>query len=137
MPSGPPSATTPTTGLDHSSEGGVHPLMRTSADKIVTTTLQTVQPLPAELAAMITEPSPVARVAPNLLKMMVTIDPPPSFGRSARTTKGELKSTKYINESYLSTVETMSKVYLYTSHLAYLAEVSTCCDTGIENVIYP
>ena len=109
--------------------------MRTSADKIVTTNLQTVQPLPAELAAMITEPSPVARVAPNLLKMMVTIDPPPSFGRSARTTKGELKSTKYIIESYLSTVETMSKVYLYTSHLAYLAEVSTCCDTGIENVI--
>ena len=25
----------------------------------------------------------------------------------------------------------------YTNHLAYLAEISTCCDTGLENVVDP
>lgn len=59
----------------------------------------------------------------------------PSVRRSARTTKGTLSSTKYIDEVYLTSV------HLGRDHqelqLAYLAELQTYFNTGIINVTDP
>ena len=102
-----------------------------------TSTATEVQPLPPELAALITEPTTTQKQAAAELPDLPLSDAPPLVRRSARTTKGEFQSKKYIDESYLTTVENMDSIDPYTSHLVYLAEVSTCCDSGIENVIDP
>ncbi len=63
-------------------------------------------------------------------------DSPPSMPRrSERSNKGECRSTKHMDEAYIS--EVVSPSSSHTTNLAYLAEVSTCCDTGIENAVDP
>jgi hypothetical protein len=57
--------------------------------------------------------------------------------RSKRATKGVFQSTNYIDEAYLAASEHQFSVDSQTTHLAYLAEVATRCDTGIENTIDP
>ena len=57
--------------------------------------------------------------------------------RSARSTKGEFQSTKYINESYLTTIENIEDNDPYINKLAYLAEVPTCCNSRVKNVVDP
>ena len=77
---------------------------------------------------------------PGVMKpTTVTTDAPsPTLRRaSTRSTRGSFQSTKYIDESYLTSVDDLHQHDPYLSHLVYLAEVSTCCDTGIENVIDP
>ena len=108
-------------------DGGDYSGARTNTDGTGSTNSH-VQPLPPELAALITEPSPVARLAPDLRVIAPDAPPSPMLRRSEHATKGE---------SYLSNVAQMSKFDLHISHLAYLAEVSTCCDSGIEHVIDP
>ena len=61
----------------------------------------------------------------------------PSLRRSTRSNKGTFQATKYINETYLTSIDRMVQGDSYTNHLAYLAEISTCCDTGLENVVDP
>ena len=63
--------------------------------------------------------------------------PSPAVRRSERGNKGTFQSTRYIDENYLSFVHHTGGADSQTTHLAYLADVSTCCDTGIENVIDP
>jgi hypothetical protein len=50
----------------------------------------------------------------------------PLIRRSERSNKGEFRSTKYMDGAYLSA--SISFVCSQMTHLAYLAEVSTCCD---------
>jgi hypothetical protein len=46
-----------------------------------------------------------------------------------------LASTKYIDENYLAAHVTIKDFYM--KQLIYLANVSTCCHSGIENVVDP
>ena len=120
-----------------------------NSEGATSTPATTVPPLPPELAALITEPSqgvnpaPPVASAPPLSSQSPSTTSSPSVDtfssprRSTRSTRGEFKSTKYIDESYLTSIETTDAVDPYTSQLAYLAEVSTCCDSGIENVVDP
>ena len=57
--------------------------------------------------------------------------------RSTRSTKGVFQSTKYIDEVYLTTIDRRAHFDSHAAHLAYLAEVSACCDTEFENVVDP
>jgi hypothetical protein len=57
---------------------------------------------------------------------------PPFIRRSERSNKGEFHLTKDMDKAYLASIAPRCS---QMTHLAYLAEVSTCCDTGIENVI--
>ena len=77
------------------SEGGQRPFVRTHPDGTVTMDNSTFQPLSLELAAMITEPSPVTRESPELTEMAPDVySPHPPLRQSQRTTKGEFQSTK-------------------------------------------
>ena len=110
-----------------------------------TATEATAPPLPPELAALITESSQGTHVPPVTIApaQTVTMVSPPSsepftsLRRSTRSTRGVVfKSTKYIDESHLTSIASLGAMGPYMSQLlAYLAEVSTCCDSGIENVI--
>ena len=113
-----------------------------------------VLPLPPELAALISEPM-APSIAPSLtetststgarpiesqsVKPTTTVNIPviesiSGLRRSTRATRGNFQSTKYSDESYMTSVEPTD---YYTSQLAYLAEVSTCFESGIENVVDP
>lgn len=61
----------------------------------------------------------------------------PSLRSSIRATKGSFQTTKYIDEAYLTSIQRLAQCDSYTTYLAYLAELSTCCDTGIENMADP
>ena len=104
------------------------------------TTLDVVPPLPPELAAILTDPpAPSVRFAPQEPPSVETpMSPAPSSSplrRSARPHRGEFKTTRYHDEAYLTSID--HNLDHYSSHLAYLAAVSTCCDSGIENVVDP
>ena len=74
-------------------------------------------------------------MGPDVITSEPTLDP--SIRRSTRATKGSFQSTKYIDEAYLTSIDRLEQCDSCTTHLAYLAEISTCCDTGIENIIDP
>jgi hypothetical protein len=61
----------------------------------------------------------------------------PSLRRSTRAIKGTFQATKYIDEAYWTSIDRLVQSDSYTNNLAYLAEISTCCDTGLENVVDP
>jgi hypothetical protein len=61
----------------------------------------------------------------------------PSLRRSTRANKGTFQATKYIDEAYLTSIDCLVQSDSHTNHLAYLAKISTCCDTGLENVVEP
>ena len=82
-----------------------------------------------------TLPEPAAPSVPS--SVIESSSPPPLVRRSARSTKGSFQSTKYINEAYMSSLDHQVPIDSQTTHLAYLAEIATCCDTGIENATDP
>ena len=107
-----------------------------------TSTGTTVLPLPPEMATLITEPSQPSSVPTPTTQTVTTTstsssEPFVSPRRSTRSTRGTFKSTRYIDESYLTSIENMETMDPYMSQLVYLAEVSTCGESGIENVIDP
>jgi hypothetical protein len=61
----------------------------------------------------------------------------PSLRHSTRANKGTFQTTKYIDEAYLTSIDRLSQCDSYTSRLACLSEISTCCNTGVENVVDP
>ena len=60
------------------------------------------------------------------------IDTPQEPRRSARHTKGQFSTTRYINEVYLSSIQS-DRTSFQESQLAYLGEIQTDYDTGIVN----
>ena len=99
-------------------------------------------PVPGSGSTMVSSPPPVPP-APSLSPPLQPSDPllavSSSTGvrRSSRANKGTFHSTRYINETYLMFVESRAAMDSHTAHLAYLAEASTCCNTGFENTFDP
>jgi hypothetical protein len=60
----------------------------------------------------------------------------PQLRRSTRDNLGK-PSRKYMDESYLTSIERWDQMDPYITHLIYHAEVNTCCDTGLENCTDP
>ena len=94
------------------------------------------QSKPTESTTPIDDFTPVHRNESTVEKTSVQEQPSP-YRRSTRANKGTFQSTKYIDESYMTSFEDFQRTDPYINHLAYLAEVATCCDAGIENVIDP
>ncbi|KAI2499350.1 hypothetical protein MHU86_15132 [Fragilaria crotonensis] len=132
QPSTPTSPLVPSAPLPShtSSEGDVPPIAPTTATQ--------QQTLP-KFVSVASEPisgvcsGPV--MGPDVVTSDSTVDQ--SLRRSTRATKGTFQSTKYIDEAYLTSFDRIAQCDSYTTHLSYLAEISTCCDTGIENVVDP
>ena len=139
------------------SEGGIPPFVHTHLDgtvtmpKLVSTTAKPVKsvaspPTPVYLRAPSSRPSDTCSgpvMGPDVVVSAPTMPAPatvlssPGVRRSQRSTKGTFQTTKYVNEAYVASFDRLQKCDSQTIHLAYLAEVSTCYDTGIENVNDP
>jgi hypothetical protein len=76
------------------------------------------------------KPAPIVSGAP------ITPSTDPIIRRSTRENLGR-PPRKYMDESYLTSVERLDQIDPYIAQLAYHAEVNTCCDTGIENTVDP
>ena len=144
-----PTLSTPTTG---SSEGGttIPPFVQTHPDGTVTMpklshpASKPVYLKPPKSSETCSGPimGPDVILPDHLTSAPIAPSPSvqsssPSLRRSQRSTKGSYQSTKYMNEAYVSSLDRLQQCDSQTIHLAYLAEISTCCDTGIENVVDP
>jgi hypothetical protein len=66
-----------------------------------------------------------------------TPNPIPPVRRSERSNKGQYGSTRYFDEVFLTPLAATSECDETTKHLAYLAGLDTCHDTGLENISDP
>ena len=140
-----------------SSEGGIPPFVHTHPDGTVTMP-ELTKPVAKPVVKSVTSVSAPTSVSttrvsstrpsgsgpvPDLVVPTPSVSAPaavlasPGVRRSQRSTKGSFQTTRYINEAYVASLDRLQKCDSQTIHLAYLAEVSTCCDTGIENVSDP
>ena len=109
-----------------SSEGEVHPVAPTAVSSLV----KPIKAVVPSSSGVPSGPSPdVVLSEPSVVD--------PGLRRSTRANKGSFQTTKYIDEAYLTSIERLAQCDSYTNHLAYLAEISTCCDTGLENMVDP
>ena len=81
-----------------------------------------------------TAPAPSA--VPSLQESTGLSSPSP-FRRSARSNKGSLQTTKFMDEVYLNSLHCFADPDSYQAQLAYLAEVLTCSDSGVINIVDP
>jgi hypothetical protein len=82
--------------------------------------------------------SVIQREPPSSLTPTLTITSPPPSGvrRSTRSTKG-VHSTRYIDEVHLNPIGSFLDPDAHQSQLAYLAELLTCPDSGILDIMDP
>ena len=108
--------------------------------RATTTTSSRTTPSKPKLVAAVSVPPSGICSGPIMGPDAVTSEPSshdPSLRRSSRANKGTFQATKYIDEAYLTSLDRLSQCDSYTSHMAYLSEIATCCDTGVENVVDP
>ena len=83
-----------------------------------------------------TQPA-VPTTAPVLIPAGPPLSSPNPIRRSSRSTKGTFTNTRYIDEAFLSATHTFLQSDGHDAVLAYMAELHTCPDTGVMDVVDP